>query len=373
MKVIAQGDPVEYEIEDAADACRLYRDDMTKALIGISTHLTDHERARRAFQERDRALSERDFARKLVIDLVVFGSAAIEEDDEENRAMATDVFRAAINQARKFLKVLEEPAAPASAARTEEATQMHDPMTVAFEIRRPWSEKRKLPGGPRYFPSLITVWHVDPETDGSDDSCDWFGRHLSEKAKALADEMASWEESFPYYFTAPATVRNPRYPSPASIGAGDCLGFVLSVFMTAAWRLEKRELDSRDIRNAISVAVGANDNFQHSFTEQNKPRDTFRLVIAAYLRTRRPWWKHPRWHIWHWQIQWHFGQRLARFLFSRCAQCGKRFSWGYTPVGSWNGTGPRRFRGERGAYHHECHASAPTPAGRAAEEPNPNV
>ncbi len=34
---------------------------------------------------------------------------------------------------------------------------MYDPKTVAFSNR--W----------------FTIWHVDPETDGSDDSCDWFG------------------------------------------------------------------------------------------------------------------------------------------------------------------------------------------------------
>lgn len=47
MKVIAQGDPIEYEVEDAADACRLYRKDMTAALIGVVTSVTDYERAQR--------------------------------------------------------------------------------------------------------------------------------------------------------------------------------------------------------------------------------------------------------------------------------------------------------------------------------------
>lgn len=47
MKIIAQGDPIEYDVAHAADACRLYRDDMTKALIGVVTHVTDYERAQR--------------------------------------------------------------------------------------------------------------------------------------------------------------------------------------------------------------------------------------------------------------------------------------------------------------------------------------
>ncbi|MGW5147570.1 hypothetical protein [Rhodococcus koreensis] len=58
---------------------------------------------------------------------------------------------------------------------------MHDPMVVAFTIRRPWPEIRRphgtnpprwkwrrwssfahVAGWELYFPSLITVWHVEP-------------------------------------------------------------------------------------------------------------------------------------------------------------------------------------------------------------------
>jgi len=55
---------------------------------------------------------------------------------------------------------------------------MYDPMTVAHEIKRPWPQKVKSldPKGWRYFPAILVIWHVDPETDGSDDSCDWFNR-----------------------------------------------------------------------------------------------------------------------------------------------------------------------------------------------------
>lgn len=50
---------------------------------------------------------------------------------------------------------------------------MHDPLTVAFEIRRPWPQRRRLLGGAHYYPSLVTIWHKDPERNGTDDSCDW--------------------------------------------------------------------------------------------------------------------------------------------------------------------------------------------------------
>jgi len=40
-------------------------------------------------------------------------------------------------------------------------TPMHDPMVVAFDIPRPWP-RRSSHGGRRYWPALITVWHVEP-------------------------------------------------------------------------------------------------------------------------------------------------------------------------------------------------------------------
>lgn len=38
---------------------------------------------------------------------------------------------------------------------------MHDPLVVAYEIRRPWPTKRDSTGW-RHWPPLITVWHREP-------------------------------------------------------------------------------------------------------------------------------------------------------------------------------------------------------------------
>lgn len=103
---------------------------------------------------------------------------------------------------------------------------MHDPMTVAFDL------------------GVVTIWHVDPEKDGSDDSC--------------------WND-------------------------------------------------------------------------------------------RPTGWRGWRWHFWHWKIQIHPVQNLKRWLFSRCADCGRGFKWGASVhSANWHGTGPRWFRGERDVYHEEC-------------------
>ena len=44
---------------------------------------------------------------------------------------------------------------------------MHSPETVAFEIYL--GRKQKKNGN--YRTPLITIWHHDPEKDGTDDSC----------------------------------------------------------------------------------------------------------------------------------------------------------------------------------------------------------
>lgn len=103
---------------------------------------------------------------------------------------------------------------------------MHDPMHVVFSVRRPWSKgrppmarhtgrsfgfwtrrdntvvlangeerrtpiRRRLHFHPAFFrlrgrewflPSLVTVWHVDPETDGSDSSCSHAARDRRQQA-----------------------------------------------------------------------------------------------------------------------------------------------------------------------------------------------
>lgn len=70
---------------------------------------------------------------------------------------------------------------------------MHDPLVVAFEIRRPWPRRDswKPKDGPRwkvsgafwtlagrryYFPSLITVWHREPGGHDSGEVCKHYVR-----------------------------------------------------------------------------------------------------------------------------------------------------------------------------------------------------
>jgi hypothetical protein len=129
---------------------------------------------------------------------------------------------------------------------------MRDPKTVAHEI----FPRFRLFGKLVRLPHLITIWHVDPETDGTDNSCDWFGTKLS--------EANGWYQ-------------------------GD---------------LDDMKWMSDDTRKAIKYIWY---KFHH--------------VLAP-----RPWYKHPKWHVHHWQVQIIPLQRCKRWVFSRCVLCGGRFS-----------------------------------------------
>jgi len=155
---------------------------------------------------------------------------------------------------------------------------MHDPMTLAFDVRL---------GKVR----LLEIWHVDPETDGSDDSCGWTYPHLTE------DEG----------------------------------------------------------NYAHSLIYDKFDNVKNWFASSDDAEWQMRRLFRIYKARMRSWWKHPRWHIHHWEIKVVPVFKFKRWLFTRCAHCGGLFSWGYAPVTTrWNSPGPRWFKSEEAMYHHEC-------------------
>jgi hypothetical protein len=172
---------------------------------------------------------------------------------------------------------------------------MHDPSTVAIEIPN-YFVRSELLGTSRhkYRPSLIVVWHTDPETDGTDDSCGWAWPNLSTEERAFVDRLIDNE----------------------------------------------------------------NDNIMSFFpaTRKDDAKARVRQSFRLYKRHIRPWWKHPRWHVWHWRIQIIPLQNFKRWAFSRCCKCGGRFTWGYGPTTTdWYGKGPRWFRSEKNTYHNDCH------------------
>lgn len=82
-------------------------------------------------------------------------------------------------------------------------------MTVAFEIRRPWPQRESLPvtPGPRwrfrgcfwhiagrrfYWPSLITIWHVEPGGHDAGDVCKHYRRTQGSDGKWTTTYLRGW-------------------------------------------------------------------------------------------------------------------------------------------------------------------------------------
>lgn len=158
---------------------------------------------------------------------------------------------------------------------------MHDPMVVAFDIRRPWPTRSY--------------------TSDKDRERRW---HWQRHGKWW--KPGSWS---PF-----VTVRGQRWYFPS---------------LVTIWHVEPNGRDSGEVCN-------------HWRTDR------------AGRRRRDDRWK---WHVWHWKIQVATGQKIKRFLFERCIECGRRYPWGYAPVShQWDGPGGRWFRVGRLNYHHECSA-----------------
>lgn len=230
---------------------------------------------------------------------------------------------------------------------------MHDPKTVAHEIRiKSWY--------------LLTIWHVDPESDRTDDSCGWSRPWLTDKEEKIISDVVDWEKDFPYYSSPylTSTQVNPKY-SYSQMLAGDCLAHVAGAWQHIAWQRDRRKkLTTGEWWGVVALATNPDDNLRSILADTevesgDRIKYFFSCVMNAYLRHHRPWYQHPRWHIRHWEFQVHPIQRLKRWLFSRCAHCGKRFRYGYAPTSTWGGSGgPRWFSREKNVFHRDCYSLA---------------
>jgi hypothetical protein len=184
---------------------------------------------------------------------------------------------------------------------------MHDPMVVAFEIRRPWPQ-RSVSGssGSRWQVRYNHVHFEDRDAPGICGGC--------------GHSMTDTRQQFPWWrrssYSSFWTLAGRRYYWPS---------------MVTVWHVEPDGRDSGEV-------------CKHS-TRWQEPDGTWRS------KSNRAW----RWHVWHWRVQVALAGKVKRFLFERCIECGRRFPWGYAPIShSWDGPRARWFRISRVAYHHEC-------------------
>jgi hypothetical protein len=75
---------------------------------------------------------------------------------------------------------------------------VHDPLTVAFQVRRPWP--RKFHGvleGRRYWPAVVVVWHREPGGHDSGEVCKRYRRVFDEATRTWHQEWSNrWRLHF---------------------------------------------------------------------------------------------------------------------------------------------------------------------------------
>lgn len=225
---------------------------------------------------------------------------------------------------------------------------MHDPMSVAHEINWPWRNKfgNRNP--------IITIWHVDPETDGSDDSCGWFSPPPSNEEKEKVIKLAKVQFDQIFSRTV-ALIQDKSYAYVCY--DQDCYGMIywswraLKAMGKNGWQYGKR-LSTEELNEIYCLATNPVDNFQnHKITNVQQFEDTFLLIWRAFRRFNRKWYQHPRWHIWHWKIQIIPLRNFKRRYWDKCCKCGKRGFKG-PAYSDWNGTR---------TWCHKCEADSHVP------------
>lgn len=242
---------------------------------------------------------------------------------------------------------------------------MHDPMTVAFDIKYPWKKKCSLFPDGDYRETFLTVWHVDPEKDGSDDSCGWFmrPRHGNEAMLKQIEKDFDYEWNHAtkeYDFGLFDSSGNPKYSNIYITTYLFRLGasiFFARTLKQRNWKKAEKWMNKEFMR-LVMFSEGEVDSMdtliknKYGYQREQRVRDAARIIYGWLLRDTRPWYKHPRWHIHHWKLQCHPLQSLKRTLFSKCCKCGKGFKYGESvTTDQWNSDGPRWFKSEKDVYH----------------------
>ena len=242
---------------------------------------------------------------------------------------------------------------------------MHDPKSVAHEIYL--GSKKKKNG--HYRNAFITIWHNDPETDGTDDSCGWFMRSRHGNPEMLNKIKSAIESDFDrtYVSESNGTLYLTGYFTPVTgKPVMSTIGIVVNMFYVAAFRFFKnnrrkaKKWMQDNLFDIIHFAENPTDSlkddvlgtFRHGTGEnwnREESLNNYANIIYGYiLRSTRKWWQHPRWHIHHWSIQFHPLQNLKRRYWDKCCKCGKR-GFKSSAIGDWDG---------KNIWHQECDDSA---------------
>lgn len=183
----------------------------------------------------------------------------------------------------------------------------HHPETVAHEIKWPFS--KKTPFG-TYKKTLVTIWHNDPCTDRTDDSCGWFvrARHVDQVIRENIKKEFRFQLKHHYWWNENGTMKH----SP--------IATMLMMYRVAAYQHFKNwdKVDKFTNKHLSEIILFAENDTDCIFTyrklvyKEDQADDFADTVYTDIIRKTRPWYKHPRWHIRHWSIQIHWPQKRPK-------------------------------------------------------------
>lgn len=252
---------------------------------------------------------------------------------------------------------------------------MHDPNILAIEIKYPWWKHKPWPKKFRhshekkhnwdhrmtdaqkagrdsfwdtgYRETFISIWHVDPQNDGSDDSCGYTFPKLTNWQKQRLWNGAWSESHYPHFLAFNGKEWEGSHADAVSLYAGmitlvvRLLGVKYSLEQIQRLAIERIHFpDCCKPTNVFCFQPGYHTNNKKD--PQDSRQEHFYGILCGLAKTIlqdiRPWWKHPKFHFWHWRLQVHPLQNLKRKFWDKCCKCGMR---GFKPgeaIGDWSGT-----------------------------------
>lgn len=212
-------------------------------------------------------------------------------------------------------------------------------MTVAHEVKYPWFKYKPWPKKYRYdedssfnwnhklteeqraksdrhWPrgyreTFITIWHVDPERGGSDDSCGYSYVRLNPNQRERLRNAAWHEGRNPVFLCCDGKEWDGTVTEALTL----YIGMVLLVCRVLDIRLSYDEIQKYAAGALLISDINKPGDvfcFQpgyHTNSEKDSERDRqehFTGILCGIARglltQRRPWWKHPKWHFWHFDL-----------------------------------------------------------------------
>ena len=179
-----------------------------------------------------------------------------------------------------------------------EAFRIYGPRGVLQELRKRRKIKQGLsvshPEDYRYSP-VLRICHVDPETDGSDDSCGYTSPRIPKADLERIRKEAEFEYGF--FFGKEF----------GQLQAASCYEVVHAVWAIIRWRFYRKRVTPKDLIEISDLASNPTDNLRRLvYSSKHDPAEFERLWICVFrcqARIHRPWYRKPKWHVHHWRFK----------------------------------------------------------------------